>query len=501
MAFTNPYLPENVFIPDGEPHVFGDRVYVYGSHDLYGQKDLCQGDYECWSAPLDDLTAWKNEGVIYRRMQDPYIQNVVKAGTGSMFNQYLYAPDVVKVNEHWYLYYGVAMAGSGIGVAVADQPTGPFEYLGRVRLPKSEQPVGWVDDQDGINDGDMALGNGQPMVTFDPKTHQPEFHFENYVYDPALLYDQGRLFLYFGCGHCYVAELSTDDMRTLVAAPELNGQYVSNDLLPSAADPAVQTKQHGWHMGNGASIRKIDGTYFLSYYAAHDDDGNAMCYSTAKTPFGPFEYQGVLVSLGNGWVNDQQRPTAYAGNTHGGMFNANGHWYQNYHRHTGDPFDARQACLVELTRDENGMFKTAEFKSQIYSQGGLPWNEEYRANTACVLVDRNGQTKAQSDSPYLTMQNDQQVATNLTDGSMLGFKYLDFTKAPAKQTLTVKMAKPGNGQVKVMIDHQQAVGVIKTDAKQTTFKAPTHVPAGIHEVDLIFEGQTNQSQLISWQFA
>ena len=29
----NPYLPLNEYIPDGEPHVFGDRVYVYGSHD------------------------------------------------------------------------------------------------------------------------------------------------------------------------------------------------------------------------------------------------------------------------------------------------------------------------------------------------------------------------------------------------------------------------------------------------------------------------------------
>ena len=29
----NPYLPLDTYIPDGEPHVFGDRVYIYGSHD------------------------------------------------------------------------------------------------------------------------------------------------------------------------------------------------------------------------------------------------------------------------------------------------------------------------------------------------------------------------------------------------------------------------------------------------------------------------------------
>ena len=30
----NPYLPSWEYIPEGEPYVFGDRVYVYGSHDM-----------------------------------------------------------------------------------------------------------------------------------------------------------------------------------------------------------------------------------------------------------------------------------------------------------------------------------------------------------------------------------------------------------------------------------------------------------------------------------
>ena len=33
MQVFNPYLPLDDYIPDGEPHVFGDRVYIYGSHD------------------------------------------------------------------------------------------------------------------------------------------------------------------------------------------------------------------------------------------------------------------------------------------------------------------------------------------------------------------------------------------------------------------------------------------------------------------------------------
>ena len=32
----NPYLPSYEYIPDGEPHIFGDRLYIYGSHDRFG---------------------------------------------------------------------------------------------------------------------------------------------------------------------------------------------------------------------------------------------------------------------------------------------------------------------------------------------------------------------------------------------------------------------------------------------------------------------------------
>ena len=36
----NPYLPSWEYVPDGEPHVFGKRVYVYGSHDRFAAPKL-----------------------------------------------------------------------------------------------------------------------------------------------------------------------------------------------------------------------------------------------------------------------------------------------------------------------------------------------------------------------------------------------------------------------------------------------------------------------------
>ena len=53
---VNPYRPSWEYVPDGEPYVFGDRVYVYGSHDFFQGDVYCMGDYVGWSAPV--WTTW-----------------------------------------------------------------------------------------------------------------------------------------------------------------------------------------------------------------------------------------------------------------------------------------------------------------------------------------------------------------------------------------------------------------------------------------------------------
>nr|MDK6328821.1 alpha-N-arabinofuranosidase [Alloscardovia omnicolens] len=81
----NPYLPAGEYIPDAEPYIFGDRVYIYGSHDKFGAPIFCVGDYVCWSAPVSDLTDWRYEGVIYKKNQDP---------KNKLGLRLLFAPDV-----------------------------------------------------------------------------------------------------------------------------------------------------------------------------------------------------------------------------------------------------------------------------------------------------------------------------------------------------------------------------------------------------------------------
>lgn len=89
----NPYLPSFEYVPDGEPHVFGDRIYIFGSHDRFSGKGFCLNDYVSYSASVDDLVDWRYEGVIYRKEQDLENQKLLKAGKRRLHA--FWAPDVV----------------------------------------------------------------------------------------------------------------------------------------------------------------------------------------------------------------------------------------------------------------------------------------------------------------------------------------------------------------------------------------------------------------------
>ena len=95
---VNPYLPSYEYIPDGEPHVFDGRVYIYGSHDKFNGRFFCMNDYVSYSAPVDDLKSWRYEGVIWRKKDD-------QGKKPWLLKQY-YAPDVVQGKDgRYYLYY------------------------------------------------------------------------------------------------------------------------------------------------------------------------------------------------------------------------------------------------------------------------------------------------------------------------------------------------------------------------------------------------------------
>ena len=119
----NPLFGFDEYTPDGEPHVFGSRLYLYSSQDVYHGERYSPGDYVAWSCPVDDLSDWRCEGVIYRRGQDPLDPGGSRC---------LYAPDVIDGPDgKYYLYYELEGI-DGISAAVSDSPAGPFSYYGQV---------------------------------------------------------------------------------------------------------------------------------------------------------------------------------------------------------------------------------------------------------------------------------------------------------------------------------------------------------------------------------
>ena len=114
----NPYLPSWEYVPDREPHVFGDRADVYISHDHAHGATFYLGDYICWSAPIDNLKDWHYEGIIYKKNQDP-------SQDGRMV---MYAPDETKGPDGKYYLYNVFDKVGFVSVAVCDSPAGKYEF-------------------------------------------------------------------------------------------------------------------------------------------------------------------------------------------------------------------------------------------------------------------------------------------------------------------------------------------------------------------------------------
>ena len=97
----NPYLPLWEHIPDGEPYVFEDpdnpgkqRVYIYGSHDNL-KTMYCGRDQVVWSAPIEDLSQWRYDGMILVVDKNAKGEPFDSAGTADV----LFAPDVTLVTD------------------------------------------------------------------------------------------------------------------------------------------------------------------------------------------------------------------------------------------------------------------------------------------------------------------------------------------------------------------------------------------------------------------
>lgn len=463
----NPYLPSWEYVPDGEPHKFGDRIYIYGSHDKFNGRTFCMNDYVCWSCPVGDLKDWRYEGVIFQKTQDPDNPK----GKHSM-----YAPDVCQGPDgKYYLYYFLDYGGK-IGVAVCDTPAGKYEFIGFVHY----------------EDGEL-LGRKKGDI---------------FQFDPGVYVEGDKVYLYTGfCPTFYPffltggKPISREGATVTVLKPDMLTVAVRPKYIAKCKRNSAGTDYEGHEFFEAASMRKIGDKYYFIYSSFL---GHELCYATSDRPDGDFKFGGTIVSIGDVGLNGRKGvkdASNYTGNTHGSIVEAGGKYYIFYHRQTNRHCFSRQACAEEIKINGDGSIDQVEVTSCGLNGGPLVGKGEYEARIACNLTSKKGGRfysvfrGSEGVHPYFTQSGadredggDQYIA-NMRDGATAGFKYFAFADA---KSVTVKMR--GTAQGKLIVSTTEggepvAAIDVSPSADWQDFSAPLKVEDGTHALFFRYEGK------------
>lgn len=245
LSAQNPLI-RNQFSADPAARVFGDRVYVYPSHDILATEGrgragwFCMEDYHVFSS--DNLTDWTDHGMIVHQNKVPW----VKPDSYSMW-----APDCIYRNKKYYFYFPTTpkdttyTRGFTVGVAIADKPEGPF-----VPLPVPIKNVRGID----------------PNVFIDK---------------------DGQAYLYWSQGNIYGAKLK-------------------ENMVELASDPVVLGELPNKGLKEGPYLFERNGIYYMTYPHV-ENKIERLEYAIGNNPLGPFKIAGVIMdeSPAGCWTNHQ----------------------------------------------------------------------------------------------------------------------------------------------------------------------------------------------------
>lgn len=242
----NPIVRDQ-YSADPSARVFGDRVYVFPSHDILAKEGkgrvgwFCMEDYHVFSS--SNLTDWTDHGMIVQQNKVPWVRP----------NSYsMWAPDCIYRNGKYYFYFPTTPGdtitygrGFTIGVAVADKPEGPY-------IPEAT-PIKGVR---GI--------------------------------DPNVFIDKdGQAYLYWSAGNIYGAKLKENML-------ELDSEVKTLGELPSKG------------LKEGPYLFERNGIYYLTYPHV-ENKIERLEYAISDNPLGPFKVTGVIMdeSPTGCWTNHQ----------------------------------------------------------------------------------------------------------------------------------------------------------------------------------------------------
>ncbi len=226
-------LVRDVFTADPTARVFGDRLYVYTSHDRDDADYFYMTDWCVFST--DDMVNWTEHVDFFGLKDIPWAKDMA------------WAPDCVKRGRKYYFYYPVERAK--IGVAVSDNPTSGF------------------------------VDSGKPLVD---NTGQIE-HIGPEPIDPSVIVHKGQAYMFFGCREFRMVKLK----RNMV---ETKGEIIEPTIIGNEGHP----EHFGGYYGEGPFIFKRNDIFYL-LYANGWGPKSTMVYATATSPEGPFTYQGEVM--------------------------------------------------------------------------------------------------------------------------------------------------------------------------------------------------------------
>lgn len=314
------YLFPKDFMADPSAHVFEGKLFIYPSHDWEsGVPENDNGDhfnmkdYHVFS--MDEVDGEiTDHGAVLRTEDIPW------AG------RQLWDNDVAYRNGKYYMYFSLKDQNDifRIGVAVSDKPEGPFIAQDNpIKGSYSMDPCAWQDD------------NGEYYLYFGGLWGgQLQRYRNNKALECAHLPEGDELAL-----TPKVARLREDMLEFAEEPRDL--QILDQDGNPlKAGDAERRFFEASW-------MHKYDGKYYFSYSTG---DTRLLCYAIGDNPYGPFTYQGVILTPVVGWT------------THHSIVEYEGKWYLFYHDSvpSGGKTWLRSMKVVELEYNDDGTIKTLD---------------------------------------------------------------------------------------------------------------------------------------------
>ena len=317
MASGSNYLVKDLYIADPSAHVFNGKIYVYPSHDIEsGIPENDNGDHfdmrDFHVFSMDAIGGKVTDhGVAIDKKDIPW------AG------RQLWAPDVAFKNGTYYLYFPLKDKTDifRIGVATSLKPEGPFK------------------------------AEAHPIKG-------------SYSIDPAVFKNKdGAYYMYFGgiwggqlqryrnnkAIECGVQPVATD--------PALCAKVVklSDDMLEFAEEPKdvvilgkdgkpLNEGDHDHRFFEASWMHTYNGKYYFSYSTG---DTHNICYAIGDNPYGPFTYQGVILTPVVGWTS------------HHSIVEFKDKWYLFHHdsKLSGGKTHLRSVKVAELQYNPDGTIK------------------------------------------------------------------------------------------------------------------------------------------------